>query len=53
MRAVVEKGEIPTRSLHIVNDGLWELWTQCWSKDVNERPTATEVLERLPGILGD
>jgi hypothetical protein len=52
MRAVLDRGEIPTRSLfpEEINEELWELWTRCWKRDVSSRPTAVEILERMLGF---
>jgi hypothetical protein len=46
MKAIVERGEVPERSDRI-SDRLWELLNQCWSKDVNKRPTAAQVVMSL------
>ncbi|KAG6918046.1 hypothetical protein DXG01_016702 [Tephrocybe rancida] len=52
----IMKGHIPPRPLHEValerglTDTVWQLMEECWSYNPDRRPTAAQILQRLPHV---
>lgn len=42
-----ERGDLPVN----ISDEMWQLWTRCWSRVPEERPSMADVLDLLPHIL--
>lgn len=52
MNAVLIDNEIPERMTvsYTINNDLWDLWTQCWDRNSSNRPTASNILDRMAHI---
>ena|ERR1700761_4502024 len=43
-----ERPKRPSKS--VVDSGLWNLWSRCWLKEPDSRPSMTRVLEELRNL---
>ncbi|CUA76629.1 putative WD repeat-containing protein alr2800 [Nostoc sp, PCC 7120] [Rhizoctonia solani] len=54
----VAQGTLPTRPMDSLGDNhqgnlIWHLLLRCWSRSINDRPSAKQVVETLLSLIGE